>query len=410
MKSWKIGVFGLVIVLLFGLFAVADDPVTITLLHAMKPTHQEPLLKLIADFMAEYPYITVEPEYGGYYGDVEQKVMASVVAGNPPTIAQLYENVITPLIEVLVPIGPALPEEERADILDGLVDAATVNGIMYSVPFNKSIMVLYYRKDLIDTPPTTWKEFRDLAAALTVDTDGDGSIDRWGTVIRADGNPELFLNYLTQAGGTILNEDWSEVTINNEVGLQAMEYSVSLAPYAIVDNAYESDYLKADQVCMYVSTSGGAEYNYLAAESIGTELGVALAPAGPVNNKTMIQGANFAVFDRGQTEAQKEAGVLFCRFMLRPENTVYWAIEGNYLPVTKSGYADSTWEEHVANDSGKQVMSEAMLNGFGPLNHANYSSMRLVFRPMYEEAMLLESTPQQALDDAAAQLEDLLEY
>jgi len=129
MKSWKIGVFGLVVVLLFGLFAVAEEPVTITLLHAMKPTHQEPLLKLIGDFMAEYPYITVEPEYGGYYGDVEQKVMASVVAGNPPTVAQLYENVITPLIEVLVPIGTALPEEERADILDGLAAAATVNGI-----------------------------------------------------------------------------------------------------------------------------------------------------------------------------------------------------------------------------------------------------------------------------------------
>jgi len=78
--------------------------------------------------------------------------------------------------------------------------------------------------------------------------------------------------------------------------------------------------------------------------------------------------------------------------------------------VTKSGYADSTWEEHVANDPGKQVMSEAMLDGFGPLNHSNYSDMRLVFRPMFEEAMLLEATPQAALDYAAMQLEDLLEY
>ena len=55
-------------------------------------------------------------------------------------------------------------------------------------------------------------------------------------------------------------------------------------------------------------------------------------------------------------------------------------------------------------------MSEAMLNGFGPLNHSNYSDMRLVFRPMFEEAMLLEATPQEALDYAAMQLEDLLEY
>ncbi len=101
MKSWKIGVLGLVFVLLFGLFAVADDPVTITFWHAMSSRHQPNLQKLVDDFMVEYPNITVEAIYQGGYGDLQQKINASVVAGNVPAIAQVYENWVTPIVEIL---------------------------------------------------------------------------------------------------------------------------------------------------------------------------------------------------------------------------------------------------------------------------------------------------------------------
>jgi len=149
MKSWKIGAIGLVLVLLFGLFAMAEENVTITFWHAMSSGHQPNLQKLVDDFMAEYPYITVELSYQGGYGDLQQKINAAVVAGNVPTMAQAYENWVTPIVEVLYPIGPHMTGLEKADIIDGLVPSNTYNGILYTVPFNKSIMVFYYRKDLV---------------------------------------------------------------------------------------------------------------------------------------------------------------------------------------------------------------------------------------------------------------------
>ena len=394
-------------IMAFGTLAVAQEPVTITFLHAMKPTHAEIIDELIVKFQEENPNITVVSEYGGYYSDVEQKLNAAVVAGNPPTVAQAYENVITPLVDVIEPYENYLTEAEFNDIIPGLRDAATVNGVMYSAPFNKSIMILYYRKDLIPTPPTTWEEFRNVAMDLTADTNGDGNIDRWGTVLRTK-NPENFLNYLHQVGGTILNTDWTAPTINDALGLQAMEYVASLVDYAVVGGGYESDALAAGQTCMFVSTSAGAQYNIDAAETAGAELGFALAPGGPAQDGTMIQGTNLFVMNQGQTQAQIEAGIAFIKFLLRPENMAYWSVASNYLPSTFSAYEHQIWKDAVTADPKKQVMADAMAVGFGPLNHPAYSDFRYHMITRYEEVLLKASTPQQALDDLADDFQQYL--
>jgi multiple sugar transport system substrate-binding protein len=409
MKNWKILTFGLMFVLLFAAFALADDEVTITFWHAMSSGHQPNLQKLVDDFMAENPNITVELIYQGGYGDLQQKINAAVVARNVPTIAQVYENWVTPIVEVLYPIGPSMTDEEKADIIDGLVASNTYNGILYTVPFNKSIMVFYYRKDLVPTPPTTWEEYLQMSEDLTADTNDDGTIDLFGTGFRPAANPEQFLNFLEEAGGSILNDDWTEVTINDEAGLQAMEYAASLAPYSLITSSYMSDAFQANQVCMFIDTSAGYYYNNKAAETAGFEMGVARVPIGPVNQKSMIQGTNLAVFDINQTQEQKEAAVELARFLLRAENTVYWAEKGGYQPVTKSAYITEEWENWMSEHEYQQAMSEQMLDGFAQILHPNYGDMRDIIATMFEEAMLGEATPKEALDNGAAELEALLE-
>lgn len=409
MKSWKIGAIGLVLMLLFGLFAIADEPVTISFWHAMSSGHQPNLQKLVDDFMAEYPYITVELSYQGGYGDLQQKINAAVVAGNVPTMAQMYENWVTPIVEVLYPIGPHMTGLEKADIIDGLVPSNTYNGVLTTFPFNKSIMVFYYRKDLVPTPPATWEEYLQMAKDLTVDKDGDGTIDQYGTGFRPAANPEQFLNFLEEAGGSILNEDWTEVTINNEAGLAAMEYAASLAPYSYITSAYMSDVFQANQVCMFIDTSAGYYYNNKAAETAGFEMGVARVPVGPVNQKSMIQGTNIGVFDMNQTQAQKDAAILLARFLLLANKTVFWAEKGGYQPVTKSAYVTEEWKNWVATHEYQQAMSAQMLDGFSQILHPNYGDMRDIIATSFEEAMMGEATPKEALDAAADELGALLE-
>jgi len=54
------------------------------------------------------------------------------------------------------------------------------------------------------------------------------------------------------------------------------------------------------------------------------------------------------------------------------------------------------------------VMTEAMAVGFGQLNHPSYSDFRYSLITRYEEVLMGASTPQQALDNLAADFEQYL--
>jgi multiple sugar transport system substrate-binding protein len=401
-------VVGLLGVLLLGTAAVAaNEPVTIDFWHAMSSGHQPNLQKLATDFMAEYPYITVTLTYQGSYSALQGKINAAVAAGNLPTIAQVYENWVTPLESILYPIGPHMTMMEVGDIVDGLVPSNTYNGVLTTVPFNKSIMVLYYNADLIATPPANWAEFFDLAKSSTADLNADGTIDRYGTAFRPAANPEQLLVFLDQAGGSILSADWSAVTLNDAAGMAAIQFLGSLIPYAFITADYMSDHM--GQVAMFIDTSAGYNYNKTAATNAGYTLGVAMLPAGPATQSSMIQGTNLAVFNvPNQTQAQKDAAVLLARFLLRAENTVFWATKSGYQPVTKSAYELQTWKDYVAANPYQQAMSAQMLLGFSQILHPNYGDMRSIIATKFDEIMRSATGALDGLNSMAEEIVPLL--
>ena len=402
-KIAMLAFLGVILVSLVG-FAVEID-----FWHAMSSRHQPNLQALIDAFQEEFPDITVNLTYQGSYGDLEAKVGAAVVAGGLPTIAQVYENWVTPIQEILFPIGNFMTVAEVNDIIDGLVPSNTYNGVLKTVPFNKSIMVLYYREDLVPVPPATWEEYLAMSAALTTeDEDGDGYPDFFGTGLRPVSG-ETFLTFLDQAGGSILNEDWTGVEINNAAGVLAGEFVEAIAPYSFITNDYLSDHFP-NKLAMFIDTSAGYYYNNSAAEGAGVVMKVARVPAGPVSQGSMIQGTNLAIFDTdNHTDEQKYAALDLVKFLLRPENTAFWAIKGGYQPVVKSAYDNVFWLDFVATYEYQQAMSAQMLEGFSQILHLAYGDMRFIVATAFEEILAGAATPQVALDYAAEELAALLE-
>lgn len=400
----KITMLALVGIMLFGMTTFA---VEITFWHAHSSRHQENLQTLLDEFHAEFPDITVTMTYQGGYGDLEAKIGAAVVAGGLPTVAQVYENWVTPIQEILYPIGNFMTVAEVDDIVDGLVPSNTYNGILTTVPFNKSIMVLYYREDLVPVPPATWEEYLAMSEALTTaDEDGDGFPDFYGTGFRPV-NPELFLNFLENAGGSILNEDWSEVTINNAAGLAAGEFVEAIAPYSFVTNEYMSNHFPG-KLAMFIDTSAGYYYNNKAAEGAGVVMKVARVPAGPVSQGSMIQGTNLAIFDTGDiTKEQKDAAIDFVKFLIRADNQVFWATKSGYQPVVESAYETQEWQDYVATHDYQQAMSAQMLDGFSQILHPAYGDMRNIIATAFEEILAGAASAQEALDYAAEELANL---
>lgn len=391
----RVALFALVCALGVGAFG----QVTVSFWHAMGGALGTTLNELIQKFHDENPGIKVDLIHQGSYGALQQKLIAAVAAGEPPTLAQQYENWTTLWLDALVDLDLFLPEETLGSFLpqfDQLFE-----GRMVTVPFNKSILVLYYRPDLVPNPPTTWAEFEAIVTAIGK----DAAKNVYGTAFRPP-NPEIFLTLLTQAGGSILSEDWSQVTINNPAGLEAAEFAARLAKYALVDGAYTSDAIqKGIAIGLFIDTSAGYTYNMNAAKTAGVPLAVAPLPC-YVNCASMIQGTNLAVYAPKQTRAQIEAAAKVIAFLLREDNTTYWAQKTGYLPVTKTAILGEAWQTYIAGKPEQKAMTEQLIaGGFGQLLHPKYMDMRSLLITYWELLLKGEDTSKAILDALAAEID-----
>lgn len=91
--------------------------VTISFWHAMSGALGTTLTELIDKFHAENPGIRVDLIYQGGYGTLQQKLTAAVAAGQPPTIAQQYENWTTGWLDALVDLDLFVSEAILNDLL-----------------------------------------------------------------------------------------------------------------------------------------------------------------------------------------------------------------------------------------------------------------------------------------------------
>jgi multiple sugar transport system substrate-binding protein len=97
----------------------------------------------------------------------------------------------------LRPWEGARAEQVSADAFDSAVEAASFEDKLYGAPYNSNTQLLFYRKDLVPAPPTTWDQMIDQAEQL-------------GTTIqvqaqRYEGYVVLFNSLLASAGGEILS-------------------------------------------------------------------------------------------------------------------------------------------------------------------------------------------------------------
>lgn len=108
---------------------------------------------------------------------------------------------------------------------------------VYFLPWTIGTMILGYRTDLyreagIAKAPETWDEFLAYAKKLTVDTNGDGRIDRYGIGWYAgrisDGITQQWLPFHASFGARIWDEqNWqAQGIINSPVAVQALQYFV----------------------------------------------------------------------------------------------------------------------------------------------------------------------------------------
>lgn len=145
---------------------------------------------LIEEFEAQHPGVDIEFSHEPFAG-YNDKMIARFAAGNPPDILHLpaanfmiyaQEGWLAPLDDLLASTdSPVLTEwtpVQGGCQYDGQTMCVIVLGYGYVLGWNEA----YFEEAGLPGPPTTSDELIEYARALTVDKDGDGTIDQYGFV------------------------------------------------------------------------------------------------------------------------------------------------------------------------------------------------------------------------------------
>jgi multiple sugar transport system substrate-binding protein len=153
--------------------------------------------------------------------EYRQRLLDAMLAGSPPEAALLDLADLPALADrgMLLDLAPYLSRVGvTLEEYDSTVLAAFRRGqAVYALPTGYSPLVVAYNRDLFDragipipADDWTWDDFLGVAKQLTRDSDGDGSIDQWGT--EADRRVTFWLAWLWAGGGDVLCADGRRAT------------------------------------------------------------------------------------------------------------------------------------------------------------------------------------------------------
>jgi multiple sugar transport system substrate-binding protein len=398
----------------------ASQKTTITFWHGLGGPLGDALTEMVREYNRTHPEYEVVLNQVSSYEALSQKLMASIQAGKQPDIAQVFESWTSKFIEadVIVPIEDLIKQDDKfedkglTDFYPVFVYSNTFNGKVWSFPFNKSVRMFFYNKDAFvraglnpDTFPADWNAFRTYCQTFTQDLDGDKQPDKFGTNFAP--NAWQMINLLYQAGGTVI-DDKGKVVINQKPGLEALTYITDLinkdkTVYIVSGYNGQNDFL-AGKVAMYEGSS--VSITHMKQQTINFNMGYAPLPTYKTN-KSAISGSNVVVF-RNADKAREMAAWEFIKWFTDTEQTARWSALTNYMPIRRSAMQSEAMQELLASHSQYQAVYAQLETAATEPQIPEWFEMRPELEKTIETALLKRRTPQQALDDFAKRLTDVI--
>ncbi len=361
-------------------------------------------------FNKEHPNIEIKLVYLGSGNHVDAKLLASLPARNLPVMAQVK----APTAAMLYSKGVVTPvcsfpgfTEVASSLYSHMLVPCMENGKVYALPFNMDVFLLFVRPGMLEkagiTPPKTMKELAEDAKLLTIKK--NGKTVRYGLGFRTTYRQFTAVAY--QFGGQYIKN--GKLTINSPQNVKALTFLVNLVKegYAYAKFGYFDNELSTSSVAMLLG--GSAELTYDLSDIAGQSDGIVMVPIPrDVCFKPMTHGQFIEIFNTG-SEAQQKAAWEYLKFLLSPQVQLFWAVKTGYIPVNKEVASSSKWQAFVSQDShGAGAILVGLKNSeyFAP-SLPWWTSVRNVIRTAFENAIHFTMTPQQALDQAQKQAEQI---
>ena len=365
---------------------------------------------LVDQFNAEHDNIQVSPnamEWEDYY----QTVPVAVRSEEGPDVGIMHvdqlgtnaaRGVIIPLDEVADALGL-----EESDFDPTVWNAGIYDGQRYGIPLDIHPIALYYNKSLMEEagldpnrPPQTRDEYESALEELR----GNGVQGSWVSPFPFTGTLQ-FESLLWQFGGDLYNEGATRATFNSDAGVEALTWMVDLVEngYSPSDVAQDAEFIAFQNGENALHWNGIWQINALK-EVEDLDWGVAPLPQIGSADATWANSHNFVITQQSATDENKvEASQVFINWI--SQQSIEWARAGQ-IPARNSVRESQEFEDLPEQSTIAQevpyIHFRPPVPGIGDIQPETYDQA-------VNEAVLRQSDPQTALDEAAERADQLLE-
>jgi multiple sugar transport system substrate-binding protein len=383
---------------------------------------EDDIRAMTAEFRTKYPNISVEPTFVAYEA-LHDKTVAAAPAG---TFDVVLIDVIWPAEfgskHVVTDVTDQFPASWKSDMLGGALATATYQDRYYGVPWILDTKYLFYNTDMLQRAGvdqaslSSWDGVLAAARALKTKRVVDAPLV-WSWK-QAEALVCDYTQLLGAFGGKFLSDDGKSIMFNTGGGLQALQFMKQSLDTGLSNrNSVESLEEDVRKIFSEGQAAMALNWTYMfnAADDpkqskIAGKVGVLATPAGTVSAAGTAGGSggpgvngSMALSVSSGSRNQKAAWT-YVTYLTSPEVQERYAKSS--LPCWSASYDKS--QVVAALPQVVPVAKKQLANLIARPQVPRYNEISQVLQAELQNALLGRKTPQQALDDAAAQSRSLL--
>jgi multiple sugar transport system substrate-binding protein len=225
-------------------------------------------------------------------------------------------------------------------MLPATVKTATYKGVMYAAPVSTDGGILYYRKDLVPTPPKTWAEMMSMCSIAKAKKIGCYA----GQYFKYEGLTVNVAEAINSAGGTIVGADGKPTVTSPEAkkGLQNLvtAYADGSIPKEGITFKEEEGRLAFENGNLLFLRNWPYVYNLAKTDGsskVKTTFGMAALPGASGPGASSLGGHNAAISVYSKNKA---TAADFLKFLTTTEQQKAFVTQGSLAPVLTALYDD----------------------------------------------------------------------
>lgn len=387
---------------------------------SLSPTFDDYINKIVENFEATYPEVDVTWE-DVPWDALQDRTRNAFSAGNPPDVINLSPSWIGEFAEagLLTNMDEAIAAypEIREQYSDGAWETMMFNGVSYQIPWYLGLSnFLGYNSEILEelgiTPedlPTSWPELYAFAQTVRENS------DYYATSLNFGGGVELnMLNYLLYNDVPVYNEDGT-VALNTGTAAENLQLWVDLVQNDLVPRESLTD----DHRQMVERFSQGETAIILIAphmlrlvEESNPDVYAVMGVAPGITGSSGANGVDVQSLVIPAETPYPNAALALAVFVTNPEVQAAFSKEVGIFPSNLLSYEDpffQTTEEGNPISSIRPLALDYVTNAENRVvSFPNDAEVQQAIVDAQNAALLGEKTPQQALDDLVALMNELI--